>query len=178
MKSNLIMANVLKHKESLCITLFFLLLTSANALAAERTLVSITNDENSNVFKMVIATDQNEDIDKFYKDTFDKKAKRIERKIIALDRIERGVNIERMEGRDIVNIKSENFATHNGGNLELDTLYNGAKGTRKSYDLELDRVGDSWLIKKNGRKVTKLHLKSKKVFLLGTVGIEDIQVKR
>lgn len=178
MKSNLIMANVLKHKESLCITMLLLLLTSANALAVERTLVSITNEENTNVFKMVIATDENEDIEKFYKDTFDKKAKRIERIVIALDRIERGVNIETMDGREIVNLKSDNFATHNGGNLELDTLYNGAKGTRKSYDLDLDRIGDSWEIKRNGRKVTKLHLKSKKVFLLGTVGIEDIQVKR
>ncbi len=75
MKSNLIMANALKYKETLCITLFFLLLTSANALAVERTLVAITNDENSNVFKMVIDTDENQDIKKFYKDTFDKKAK-------------------------------------------------------------------------------------------------------
>ena len=178
MKSHLIMANVLKYKESLCITLFFLLITSANAIAAERTLVSITNDENTNTFKMVISTDENEDISMFYKDTFDKRSKRIERRVIALDQIDKGVNIEKMEGREIVNLKSENFASHNGGNLELDTLYNGAKGTRKTYDLDLDRVGDNWLIKKNGKKVTQLHLKSKKVFLIGTVGIEDIQVKK
>ncbi len=178
MKSNLIMANALKYKETLCITLFFLLLTSANALAVERTLVAITNDENSNVFKMVIDTDGNQDIKKFYKDTFDKKAKRIERKLIELTKIEDGVNIERMDGYDIVNLKSENFASHNGGNLELDTLYNGAKGKRKSYELELDRTGDSWEIKKNGKKVNILHLKSNKVFLLGTVGIKDIQVKK
>jgi hypothetical protein len=172
------MANALKYKETLCITVFFLLLTSVNAMAAETTLVSITNDENSNVFKMVIATDENKDIQKFYKDTFDKKAKRIERKLIELAKIENGVNIERLDGHEIVNLKSDNFATHNGGHLELDTLYNGAKGTRKSYELELDRIGDKWEIKKNGKKVSLLHLKSNKVFLLGTVGIKDIQVKK
>ena len=127
---------------------------------------------------MVIATDKNEDIEKFYKDTFNNRAKRIERIVIALDKMEGGINIEKLDGREIVNLKSDNFATHNGGNLELDTLYNGAKGTRKSYELDLDRVGDTWLIKKNGKKVTQLHLKSKKVFLIGTVGIEDIQVTR
>lgn len=178
MKSKLIMANALRYRETLCITLFFLLLTGTNALAMERTLVSITNDENSNVFKMVIDTDDNEDIRKFYKDTFNKRAKRIERRLIEIAKIEDGINIERMDGHDVVNLRSENFASHNGGNLELDTLYNGASGKRKSYELELDRIGDSWEIKKNGQKISALHLKSNKVFLLGTVGIKDIQVRK
>ncbi|WP_127714171.1 hypothetical protein [Halobacteriovorax sp. HLS] len=178
MRSNLIMANAKKYTETISVLILLTLLTSINAYALERTLLSITNDENSNTFKMVIDTNENEDIEKFYKDTFDAKAKRIERKLIALDRMERGVNIEKIDGHEIVNLKSDNFASHNGGNLELDTLYNGAKGTRKSYQLELDRIGDSWEVLKNGKKVSVLHLKSNKVFLLGTVGIKDIQVKK
>lgn len=178
MKSQLIRTLLVKEKESLVIALLLFTLTSINALAAETALVSITNDENPTVFKMVIDTDENKDIKKFYKDTFDKKMKRIKREELALDKIANGINIEKMDKYEVANIKSDNFSRHNGGNLELDTLYNGAKGTRKSYDLDLDRIGDKWEIAIGGKKVNVLHLKSNKVFLLGVVGIKDIQVKK
>ncbi|OUR96668.1 hypothetical protein A9Q84_10010 [Halobacteriovorax marinus] len=177
MKSQLI-KSLASNKESLVIALLLFTLTSINALAAESSLVSITNDENATTFKMVIDIDGNKDIKNFYKDVFNKKMKRIERKKLAIERIYNGINIEKMDKYEVVNLKSDNFSRHNGGNLELDTLYNGAKGKRKSYDLELNRIGDQWEILFKGKKVNVLHLKSNKVFILGVVGIKDIQVKK
>jgi len=178
MKSQLIKSLLLKDKESLVIALLLFTLTSISALAAETSLVAITNEENPTTFKMVIETDDNEDIKFFYKDTFNKKMKRIARERLDLSKIENGINIEKMDKYEVANIKSDNFSKHNGGNLELDTLYNGASGERRSYDLELDRIGDKWEIAISGKKVNVLHLKSNKVFLLGVVGIKDIQVKK
>ncbi|ATH08481.1 hypothetical protein BIY24_11130 [Halobacteriovorax marinus] len=177
MKSNSTMINALLKKETFFLVLVLFSLTSINALAVERELVTITNDDTPTVFKMVIDTDNNSDIQKFYKDTYERN-KRTSREIIPLDKIVDGVNLEKRDKYEIVNLKSDNFAAHNGGDIELDTLYNGAKGTRKSYDLEIERIGDSWEIQKDGRPVKVLHLKSNKVFLLGTVGIKDIEVKK
>ncbi|PIK16289.1 hypothetical protein [Halobacteriovorax sp. JY17] len=177
MKSNSTMINALLKRETLVMALMLFSLTSINALAVESSLITITNDETPTIFKMVIDTDENSDIKKFYKDTYDNKV-RVSRELIPLNKIIDGVNLEKRDKYEIVNLKSDNFAAHNGGNLELDTLYNGAKGTRKSYELEIDRVGDNWEVLKDGKKVHVLHLKSNKVFLLGTVGIKDIEVKK
>ncbi|GEM_PF-278807 len=177
MKDNSLVINLLRKKEIFFTVLLLLSLTSVNALAVEKELVTITNDDTPTVFKMIIDIDENSDILKFYKDTYDSKEK-ISRDDIPLEKILEGVNLEKRDKYEVVNLKSENFASHNGGNLELDTLYNGAKGTRKSYDLKIDRIGNQWEIQKDGERVKVLHLKSNKVFLLGTVGIKDIEVKR
>ena len=177
MKSNSTMINSVLKKETLVMALMLFTLTSINALAVESALVTITNDDTPTVFKMVIDTDENSDIKSFYKDTYNKE-KRIQRVLIPLNKMVEGINLEKRDDYEVVNLKSENFAAHNGGNLELDTLYNGASGKRKSYELEVDRLGDSWEVLKDGKKVEVLHLKSNKVFLLGTVGIKDIEVKK
>lgn len=177
MKSNSTMINAFKRRETVFMIIMLFSLTSLNALALETELVTITNDETPTIFKMVIETDNNSDISKFYKDTYEN-SKKTSRKVIPLSKITEGVNIEKRDKYEVVNLKSYNFASHNGGNLELDTLYNGAKGTRKSYDLKIDRIGDKWEIQKDGSPVHILHLKSNKVFLLGTVGIKDIEVKK
>ncbi|WP_372655379.1 hypothetical protein [Halobacteriovorax sp.] len=177
MKSNSLVINSLIKKETLFTVLLLLSLTSVSALASEKELVTITNDDTPTVFKMVIDVDKNSDILKFYKDTYDSKTK-VSRDLIPLNKILEGVNLEKRDKYEVVNLKSDNFASHNGGNLELDTLYNGAKGTRKSYDLKIDRIGDQWEVQKDGERVQVLHLKSNKVFLLGVVGIKDIEVKR
>lgn len=177
MKSNSLVINSLLKRETFFTVLLLLSLTSVSALAVEKELVTITNDDTPTVFKMVIDVDSNSDILKFYKDTYDSK-KRISRDHIPLQKILEGVNLEKRDKYEVVNLKSENFASHNGGNLELDTLYNGAKGTRKSYDLEIDRIGDQWEVQKDGQRVQVLHLKANKVFLLGTVGIKDIEIKK
>jgi len=177
MKSNSTMINSVLKRETLIMALMLFTLTSINALAKESAIVTITNDDTPTVFKMVIDTDQNSDIKSFYKDTYNKD-QRIQRELIPIHKMVEGVNLEKRDKYEVVNLKSDNFAAHNGGNIELDTLYNGASGKRKSYELEVDRLGDHWEVLKDGKKVEVLHLKSNKVFLLGTVGIKDIEVKK
>lgn len=77
--------------------------------------------------------------------------------------------------RDVINLRSDNFASHQGGDVVLDFLYNGITGSRGALNLDLSRNGDTWELRNNGKKVTSLHfVKNKKFFKV--IGIKYIQV--
>lgn len=81
----------------------------------------------------------------------------------------------RESNRDVINLISDNFASHQGGDVELSYLYNGLTGSRSSLELDLVRNGDEWELLSNGRKVNRLHfVKNKKFFKV--IGIKNIQV--
>ena len=141
-------------------------------------LVSITNDEDKEVTKFLLVTDnQNKEIIAFHKDTYSKKSNLLKRSTVQVNQISsrNGIILDQRDDRVIIALKSDNFATHNGGNLEVDTLYNGVTGKRKSYDIELVRAGKGWDLERWNSKFTKMHLKSKKIPLVGTVGISNIE---
>lgn len=143
-------------------------------------LVTITNDEDSEVTKFLLVTDKdNKEITAFHKDTYSGKNYKLRRHTVQVAQIRasEGIILDQRDGRIIVALKSDNFATHNGGNLEVDTLYNGITGKRKSYDLELVRAGKGWDLERWNRKISKMHLKSKKVPFVGTVGIADLRTR-
>ena len=82
----------------------------------------------------------------------------------------------------VVVMSSPNFATHNGGEIHLDLLLEGhliAKDERwpEPYILQLVRVGDSWLLKKDGVKVTHLYFKSNRK-LGKVVGIKEVLINK
>ena len=70
-----------------------------------------------------------------------------------------GILLKKTDGYKVVIMKSENFALYKGGSIELDTLYNGATGERRSYHLELLRNGDDWSLERAQHKVERIHLK-------------------
>jgi hypothetical protein len=61
-----------------------------------------------------------------------------------------------------------------GGKIIIDTLYNGATGERKMYELDLAKSNSGWKLFKGQKSVTKFHVKVNKVIILGTVGIKTI----
>lgn len=156
---------------------FFAGISSAYGL--EQKLVRVTNDESRVIIEFVVKLDpENKDIIGFYKDTFEPGDTRAQREGLSKDKItEPGLVLEQRKNHVIVNLKSPNFAEHNGGHIIVDTLYNGATGTRKEYELELVRAGDAWELTRDGEKIRSMHLKSRSVFPLGTVGIADVVTK-
>jgi hypothetical protein len=164
--------------------LLLILLTTAfffmsTIYAAEVQIAKVTNEEDKNIVKLMLITDdENGDIVGFRHDTFlpSGKLKVSDKEDLSL-LDQDGILLKESGEHKVLIMKSENFAFHNGGNLELDTLYNGATGERRSYQIELVRNGDEWTLERGRRQVKRIHLKSKKVFLLGTVGISDVQTR-
>lgn len=77
--------------------------------------------------------------------------------------------------RDVINLISDNFSSHQGGDVVLNFLHNGITGSRGTLSLDLSRNGDSWELSHKGKKVKKLHfVKNKKFFKV--VGIKYISV--
>jgi hypothetical protein len=161
---------------TLTLTLFNCYFNINAAFGLEQKLVRVTNDENKTVFEFVIKVDpENQDILKFYKDSFEPGQSKATREELSKDRIsEPGLILEERNKHVVINLKSPNFADHNGGDIIVDTLYNGATGTRKEYELELARAGEKWELLRDGLPITSMHLKSRKIFPLGVVGIENV----
>jgi len=117
---------------------FFLLLTLAafkqNAFAAEIKLVLMTNQEDKDITHFILKTDDaTHDAIAFIKRTFDNKGKKINEETYKGEQVEDGLVMENRKDRDIVILRSSNFAPHNGGDIEIDTLYSGVSDKRKSY---------------------------------------------
>jgi hypothetical protein len=153
------------------------------AEAREHVLVDISNDETTNRISLVIETDKNNNEILFlHKDVFDsKKSKRLERKTTNIKRASHQnfekIVLEQKGKYEVVYLTSDNFALHNGGDLTIDTLLNGATGKRKQYEVELLRSGNTWILERNGKRISSMHFTSNKVAFLGTVGVSNMITK-
>ena len=95
----------------------------------------------------------------------------------SINQIISGLVMYKKKGRDIVDLQSDNLSSHNGGNLNLNYLYNGITGSYCTEELNLVRTGNRWSIEFEGRKITHAHfyLHIKRVF--GTVGISHVNFR-
>lgn len=154
-------------------------LFSQTLFAGEYLLLNITNEEDQEITKFILVTDQyNEEVEAFYKNTYDRRGREISKTRVDVNQIAAttGIVLDRRAERDVVVLRSENFASHNGGDIEIDTLYNGITGKRKSYSLDLQRHSKTWKLERNGEVITSMHLVSH-VIMWKTVGIKNITTK-
>lgn len=168
LKSNLILLFTLT---------FFLMLSVTNATAATQNLATITNEEDSDLITLQLKTDENSDITHLKLIFKTKDNKVYDTDLYKAQTAADGIVLYKLDKRDIVKLKSPNFSTHQGGEIELDFLYNGITGSRDIKRLDLSRDGDKWSLRNDSKKVTKLHFVSNKKAIVGTIGIKRIDAK-
>lgn len=163
---------------AVCMFMFFTLIFSGSLLAKDVTIATITNDENDEVHKFVADINEaTDDIQAFYKEVY-VRGKMSDRKPLPTDQLDHpGLILEKRGGHNIINLKSNNFDFQLGGTVKIDTLYNGVNGQRKDYDLELAKTEEGWKLIKGKNQISKLHIITNKVMLIGAVGVKDIQMK-
>lgn len=163
---------------TMCLFMFVTLVFSGRVLAKEETIATITNDENKEVYTFVAQTDDETDtIKAFYKDDF-LNGKKIEREILSTDGLlSSGLVLEKRGEHEVIALKSNNFDMEQGGIVTIDTLFNGVNGQRKEYDLQLAKSKSGWKLFKGKQVISKLHIVVNKKFLLGAVGVKEIQMK-
>lgn len=155
------------------------LFLSFNAFSQEEILSVTDNDDNAEIYMLVVKVDKKtQSLKQFYKDTYLDGVK-INRTVLNPDDLttESGVVMEERDGYNVLNLKSDNFDYDRGGRITIDTLYNGFTGERRGYDLELakDKVG--WKLFSNKKVVKKLHIKVHKIIMMGTVGIRTLEME-
>lgn len=155
------------------------LVLSFNAFSQEEVLSVTDNDDNKEIYKLVVKVDKNtQSLKEFYKDTYMNGVK-IKRTVLNPEDLtaDSGVIMEERDGYNVLNLKSENFDYDRGGRITIDTLYNGFTGERRGYDVELakDKVG--WKLFSKNKVVTKFHIKVNRVIMLGVVGIKTLDME-
>lgn len=163
-------------KKSLSIVLFMMVFIFAkSAYAKDLLLVKSTIQDENRFINLVLELDDS---------TSDIKAMRIEEiehgKVQDTDRYQvsgpTNFVLYKESGRDVINLVSDNFANHQGGEVILDFLYNGITKSRGEIVLDLSRKGDTWNLYSNGKAVKKLHIVKNKKMLVGVIGIKYINV--
>lgn len=165
---------------STCLFLFASLLLSGRVLAKEEVIATITNDENKQVYTFVAETDETTDsIKSFFKDNYSAAGKKVDRELLASDKLtEGGLVLEKRGEHEVLKLESNSFDLEQGGMVTIDTLYNGVNGQRKEYSLQLAKAKDGeWRLFKGEQVVSKLHIVVNKKFMIGAVGVKEIVMK-
>lgn len=152
------------------------LLMSFNLLAHEEVLSVTDNDDNNEVYNLVVGVDDTTlSLKDLFKDTY-VAGKKIKRDVLNPEDLKtpQGVILEKRDNYNVLNLKSDNFDYDRGGRIVIDTLYNGISGVRKNYEVELARDKNSWKLFKGTAVVSKFHVKVNKVIVVGKVGIKTI----
>lgn len=165
--------------QKLILCLIASLLLSFSAFAKEEVLSVTDNDENSEIYMLVVKIDKKtQSLKEFYKDTYLNGVK-INRIILSPEDLtgDSGVILEERDGYNVLNLKSDNFDYYRGGRITIDTLYNGFTGERRGYEVELAKDKTGWKLFNNNKIVTKFHIKVHRIIMMGTVGIRTFEME-
>lgn len=159
------------------IILLISLTISSNLFAFEtKELVTITNDTDNLVAIMYVQTDVNNDISGFeYKKFRDNVM--IESTEFPAEIEYAGIVLERVNNKDVVILRGINLTEMNGGEMEIDFLFNGISGARGHFPINLDRTANGWELTQDDISIKQLELIANKRPGFGIIGIKKILIK-
>lgn len=154
------------------------LFLSLPALAKKIELAKISNDLDKEVVTFYLHLDQYEKIDSVSYITKNEQGRVVKEMDWTFNEVANGgVVLEVRNGYDILKLQmNKNFTRDNGGGIILNYLYNGATGTRKLMNFDVKKQAGTYKLFYTDKVVSKLHVKSHYVRVIGLVGIEKIQV--
>lgn len=158
---------------------FFSLMCSVfsfNLFAKEEILSITDNDDNNEVYHLVVNIDDStQRLDQLYKDTYIGEEK-IRRDVLNSEdlKTKEGMILEKRDKYNILNLKSDNLDMDRGGRIIIDTLYNAITSERRLIEMDLAKDKNSWRLFKNQKVVSRFHVKVNKVIVFGSVGIKSI----
>jgi hypothetical protein len=85
--------------------------------------------------------------------------------------------LEQREKHIVLKLTSTNFDLEQGGIIIADTLYNGASGERRSYEIQLAKSTAGWGLFKKGKTIKEILIQTNKVMIIGAVGIKNLVMK-
>lgn len=89
--------------------------------------------------------------------------------------LDKPITLVKAVGVSLVSLKCENFATSRGCDIIIEYPSNITVGSFKKFKAKLEKQNAKWVLTKNGKAFTKMHLISRKVLGL-LIGIKRIEV--
>ncbi len=169
-------------KSVISTTAFFsltLIITIFNvAKASEQVVATVTRDGGSTTtYKLIVDSNDGRGIKTFYKDVYES-GKKITREALDANVMMRtGMILEQRDKYVVMKLKSNNFDLDQGGIVTVDTLYNGASGERKAYEIQLAQSKSGWALFKSGKAISQIQIQTNRVMILGEVGIKNLVMK-
>ncbi len=148
------------------------------ARAAEKVIASVSQDESKTTYKLIVDSTDGRTIRAFYKDVYENSVK-IRRDLLDPSIIMKsGMILEQRDKHVLMKLVSHNYDSESGGIVTIDTLYNGATGERKTYDIQLAQDNKAgWALYKEGRGINQILIQTNRVMVLGAVGIKNLVMK-
>ncbi|MBC7713502.1 MAG: hypothetical protein H7177_09190 [Rhizobacter sp.] len=157
---------------------FALVVTIFNvAKASETTIATITTDSSKTSYKLIIDSEDGRKIKNFYKDVYDNGNKVRREALDSKVLIKTGMILEQRDKYVVMKLKSSNFDLEQGGIVTVDTLYNGATGERRGYELQIAQSPKGWAIFKQKTAISQIQIQTNRVMMLGDVGIKNLVMK-
>jgi len=150
------------------------LLFTKTVFANEEILVKISSDENSKIYLLKVNVDEStQNITQLIKETYEN-GKQIKRDTLDYKKLPNGLSLEERKNRKIIVLKSDNFYSDQGGLVAVDTLFNGVKNQRKSYQFELVKSKNSWELYYAKKAIKHIKILTNKSTILGVIGIKNL----
>lgn len=147
------------------------------AKASEQVVANITTDASSTSYKLVIDAQDGRSIKTFYKDIYEN-GRKISREILDANvMLKSGMILEQRDKYVVMKLKSNNFDLDQGGIVLVDTLYNGATGERRVYEIQIAQSTSGWSLFKESKIIKQIQIQTNRVMLLGEVGIKNLIMK-
>lgn len=164
----------MKSTKRLSLIAIWIGLLSLTSFAAEVDLISGTIQGDAKTINLALVLDENQDISGL-KVSSESPTQAKETDFYTSQQAINGFVIYKEGKRDVVKLKSVNFAPHQGGHVKISYLYNGITGTRRSDELNLYRDGDIWKISHKGKEFTKIHFVKNRKRFVGVIGVKRIE---
>lgn len=147
------------------------------AKASEKTIANVTSDNSKTSYQLVIDSNDGRSIKTFYKDVY-VSGKKIRREALdAQVMIKTGMILEQRDKYIVMKLKSNDFDLDQGGIVTVDTLYNGASGERRGYEIQIAQSKNGWSLFKQGKAISQIIIQTNRVMILGEVGIKNLVMK-
>lgn len=143
------------------------------ASATEHVIATVSSDDNEKVYKLIVEAEDGRTIKTFYKDVYEK-GKKTKREVLDPKVIKSGLILEKRDKYEVMKLQSPNFDLEQGGVMYLDTLYNGAVGERRSYEVEVAQSKHGWAIFNKGKTIKDIKIQTNRIVMLGAVGIKNL----
>lgn len=161
--------------KKIIVLIFLSFILTTNLFAKSISIVEISRDDADLVYKLVIDSNDETKIDQVRKETY-QKGLLVNNEILDQSQLEKGIVLEEQKGFKALILRSANFDEYQGGEVEVDTLFSGITGERKSAYFDLTKYTKGWALFTNGVLVKKLEIKVNKSPLLGVIGIKELVI--
>jgi hypothetical protein len=136
-----------------------LLCSISSAMSAEKILATIYRTSDKVKSELVLNTDDKVDIIKVVFKIYSEEGDLAREVNVTPEELPEGKTILTKMSLNVIELQSDNVASHNGGDVTIKYLKKFkllGKNKYGSFNVVLDREGDDWVLKKDGRIFTEL----------------------